>query len=154
MENTDSMYTRQIDSINQLVEYAEHLEKIIKFLTNFDKVPMPNDILKTADDVLSYDPFEQLVSFYWGLNCLFYYRFGEPTDLDTFWRNRLDGFDPSGRDTLNNDELSDYYRAARDSKLVHNKAAILLGQLKRTIKTSQAVASGQVGVNAEEVNCY
>ena len=74
--------------------------------------------------------------------------------MDSFWRNRLDGFDPSGRETLNNDELSDYYRAARDSKLVHNKAAILLRRLKQTIKTSQAVASGQVGVNAEEVDFY
>ena len=64
MENTESMYTRQIDSITQLVTYAEHLEKIVKFLTNFDKVPTPNDILKLADGVLSYDPFEQLVFFY------------------------------------------------------------------------------------------
>ena len=61
-------------------------------------------------------------------------RYGNPTELDSFWRKQLNGFDPIGRDELDDDDLSQYYRVARDSKIVHNKAKLLLSKIQATIK--------------------
>ena len=58
MENVESMYTRQIDGINELVGFAEQMEAIIEFITKFDGFTTPGDILHTADEVLTYDPYE------------------------------------------------------------------------------------------------
>ena len=58
MENAESMFTRQIDGINELVAFAEQMEAIIEFITKFDGFTTPGDILHTADEVLAYDPYE------------------------------------------------------------------------------------------------
>ena len=58
-ENCESMFTRHISNVNELVAYAERFEQVIQFLTKFDGLTTAKDILQLADEVLTYDPNEK-----------------------------------------------------------------------------------------------
>ena len=84
----------------------------------------------------------------------FEFRFGEPHELDDWWKKAFSkfNFNPDKRHNLSDDELSEYYKVARDSKILRHKTEDLLAQVKALIKTSEAIASGSAGVDSQEVS--